>query len=145
MNAHHRVHPALALTAGYLLGTGCVYAALWAITESSSAATTFSLIPALFFLPVVIVFIIASARASASGSEQETAARRQSDVVMAVCYVFALIPFWFAAVAFLKGRLVLAFVLLALYALMAAVPLRRLLRLRIAHAASQSSQRLEGR
>jgi hypothetical protein len=141
MNADQRVHPVLALAAGYLFGVGCVYAGLWAITGSSSAAITFSLIPALFFLPVVIVFIIASARSSAAGLEQGNAERRQPDVVVAVCYVFALIPFWFAAVAFLEGRLALGSVLLAVYALMAAAPLRCLLRMRTAHAASHGSQR----
>lgn len=141
MNAGQRVRPVLVLTAGYLFGAGCVYAALWAITGSSSAAITFSLVPTLFFLPVVIVFIIASARASAAGLGQGSAGRRQSDVVVAVCYVFALIPFWFAAIAFLEGRLALGFVLLAFYSLMAAAPLRRLLRVRIAHAPSHGSQR----
>lgn len=142
MNAQHRVHPVLALGAGYVFGVGCVYAAVWTITQSSAAAITFSFIPAAFFLPVVIVFSFASARVPSPRPGRGGAERRQADVAIAVCYVFSLIPFWFAAVGFLEGRLLLGFALLAGYALMAAIPLRRLFRARIARNVSRGGRSL---
>jgi hypothetical protein len=139
---NRRVYPALALTAGYLFGIACVSATLWAMLKSWSTAIKFSLIPAGFLLPVVIVFTIASAWPTGDRRRADTA-RRPTDLAIAVCYMFAMVPFWFAAVGLLEGRFAMGLGLLAVYLLMAAVPLHRLLRLRLAHNGSYDHESSE--
>jgi hypothetical protein len=134
MSTGRRFNPVLAVVSGYLIGAGALYTGLLIATKSASTAATFSLIPAAFFVPVVIVFVIASARGMvvAVTGKQE----RAGDVVIAVCYVLSLVPFWFSAVALLNGRVTLGIVLFLVYILMAVVPLKRLLRLSIARFSS---------
>lgn len=128
MRAGRRVNPALSILAGYVMGAGAVSALLLGVTKSASTALTFTVIPLGFLAPIVLIFAIAPAYRSRA-KDRPT---RRTDVPIAVAYVLAFIPYWFAVVSLVKGRVSLGLVLLCVYVMMAAGPLWRMLHLRIA-------------
>ena len=132
MSARGRFTPVLALSSGCLFGAGILYAGLLAMTRSPSTALAFSTIALGFFVPIVFVFLIASSRGKAEATQGSSLEKRRTDVLIAVAYTFSSIPYWFSAVSFMNGRIGLGFILLSVYALIAAAPLRSMLRVRIA-------------
>ena len=114
---------------GALLGGALVFLGAYAAYGSAGTAALFSSSVLGFFVPVLLVFGLAGAHPLSSGPEADSGPRRR-DAIVAACYMLSLIPFWFCVVGAIQRRLVLASILFGIYAAMAAVPLRSMLRVR---------------
>ena len=119
-----------ALVSGLLIGAALVFAAVLSLSGSVQAACLFSIVAVGFLVPFVLVVAFASAPTQHEERSLPNRLPKKGDVAIAVAYVAAVVPYWFAAMSAINGRFGLMACLLLVYAAMAILPLRSLLRVR---------------
>ncbi len=130
----------LSLISGYIIGAAICFIAALAVTRSIHAAFFFSLVLLGFHVPIAILFGLALSKVESIKSGEESHEVRQRDIVLAILYIFASLPYWFAAVALFRGRVLLSLCLFLVYVAMAFYPLRAFFRVRVAKLLIQQKQ-----
>jgi len=119
-----------ALVAGLATGSLALYWAIWWLTESTQAALLFTAPAVAFLMPIIGVFVVAAFR-NLRRPSPDAGEPSPSTKFAAAAYALCLLPFWFASVGLVQGRVALALVLFVVYALSAYLPLRAAYRVRL--------------